>query len=1188
MKHRALSLVLSLLLLFTLLPLGARDAQAADGGYEYAVLGLPVVYITQSLESRSTKGSSHYGYWAQDMSTGSGNDHTVYAPFTGTIVDVFRKDGNSIIFESKNEVWFADGTHDYMNVEFTHITDADYNALGLYKGKEVRQGQPLYKEGTKLGDGSSSVGLHVHIECARGKYPGSRGSNTDKNGKPVYWYYGGESGRAAVLKNELEVYDALCLLDDNSLTGGAFPFSSTEVKKWYGFEYRPYLDDMGDPVRDSDGKLVYTDVRAFKTLSEVAQKVGAASASGGDSADHRSNSAGFCPADGSYDASEDRRISCSHSFGKDGICSRCGRYDISKDSVSFNSWESVKPRVYRVVSDGAPLRVAPYASGEVMEYLPAGTLVTIDAELQNRAGNTWYVTTNDNRYQVYPKNLATTLTGHYEEAFIYSENLVYDHDLVTLDSPRQQSFTGSNAVIASTVHKPAGAVGQSFGIRWSVDSEGSIFQRMDSTKIEKLSDPNSQKWMNSTSYPLSVDLNREAGLTLESGKTYTIELFVDVDDHRYYSAPVRLVGGTGDGSGFHGIDPQEEGGGSSEGSGGSTEGRPAPSGARLSVDRSSLPANKYVEYVTFNLSVQDSLVNTIVIRRADGSLETEANIGSGSVWQYSFDAPGTYTVYARCENSYGQVSTNTLTLTVTSDVSFRTGVSGLDGPIEDIALDACFSYTGKTGGYRSFGVILYDEDYRQIGSATDQDFPAEWRTDSRSNINAVFDIETELNVALAPAAVYRYRIFVDFVSGGMIYSEYCSFQTPGRKITVPENLVTNISALTETVGSYVTVSFAADGAEGFRVVVTAADGHVVEDNTFGLTTSWFFALDEPGTYSVFVQAFNAGGTTDGPTYTLVIRPRDVIWQAQAELIEATEDDASFWVSVNYEELVGRGDFGIELFNASGVLLGTATRIGFDDPDGRPHNAYQADEISVRQDLRLVLTPDTEYRYRPFLQIGDIRYSGQTGTFRTAASEPALANPFADVSENDWFYADVCRAYAEGLINGKSATNFAPRDKMTMAEALKLAACVRQLLIDGSVTLKNSSDGSPWYMSYYNYLNGLGLLQSPSIAYTDFRKPVTRGEMARIFFSAVPGSALRARNTIPTGSIPDVDTRNPDHLMFSTAVYALYQAGILAGSDAYGTFHPDRDIARSEVAAILVRLIDPTARVKAPARLGQQP
>ena len=43
------------------------------------------------------------------------------------------------------------------------------------------------------------------------------------------------------------------------------------------------------------------------------------------------------------------------------------------------------------------------------------------------------------------------------------------------------------------------------------------------------------------------------------------------------------------------------------------------------------------------------------------------------------------------------------------------------------------------------------------------------------------------------------------------------------------------------------------------------------------------------------------------------------------------------------------------------------------------------------------------------------------------------------------------------------------------------------------------------------------------------------------------------------------------------IYTFYRAGILTGSDKNGTFYPTNDIKRNEVAAILSRMYDKTAR-----------
>ncbi len=45
----------------------------------------------------------------------------------------------------------------------------------------------------------------------------------------------------------------------------------------------------------------------------------------------------------------------------------------------------------------------------------------------------------------------------------------------------------------------------------------------------------------------------------------------------------------------------------------------------------------------------------------------------------------------------------------------------------------------------------------------------------------------------------------------------------------------------------------------------------------------------------------------------------------------------------------------------------------------------------------------------------------------------------------------------------------------------------------------------------------------------------------------------------------------------TGILRLYRAGVLSGSDALGTFHPDRPISRAETAAIVSRVAQPGRR-----------
>lgn len=192
-------------------------------------------------------------------------------------------------------------------------------------------------------------------------------------------------------------------------------------------------------------------------------------------------------------------------------------------------------------------------------------------------------------------------------------------------------------------------------------------------------------------------------------------------------------------------------------------------------------------------------------------------------------------------------------------------------------------------------------------------------------------------------------------------------------------------------------------------------------------------------------------------------------------------------------------------------------------------------------------------------------------------------------ENAWYYESVTGAYAMGLIDGTAPDTYSPDSNMTVASAIKLSACMHQLCHDGKVTLTN---GSPyWYSSYYDYCRDNGIIPKTANAFepgynellASANVNITRAQYALLFSRALPASALPEVNNIPDDILPDVDMTMS---VFDQAIYTLYRAGIVNGTDAKGTFKPDSYIRCSEVAAILMRMMDPTARVGAPAMPGK--
>ncbi len=124
-----------------------------------------------------------------------------------------------------------------------------------------------------------------------------------------------------------------------------------------------------------------------------------------------------------------------------------------------------------------------------------------------------------------------------------------------------------------------------------------------------------------------------------------------------------------------------------------------------------------------------------------------------------------------------------------------------------------------------------------------------------------------------------------------------------------------------------------------------------------------------------------------------------------------------------------------------------------------------------------------------------------------------------------------------------------------------------------VVLSKSVTTSKWYDKYVDYATEKGILSAVTFTADDFDRNITRAELCTLFASSMPEEYFTPINDIK--GIPDVDRsdRNADVFL------ALYKAGILLGSDSEGTFNPDSDIKRSEVAAIINRVALPENRVK---------
>ena len=189
--------------------------------------------------------------------------------------------------------------------------------------------------------------------------------------------------------------------------------------------------------------------------------------------------------------------------------------------------------------------------------------------------------------------------------------------------------------------------------------------------------------------------------------------------------------------------------------------------------------------------------------------------------------------------------------------------------------------------------------------------------------------------------------------------------------------------------------------------------------------------------------------------------------------------------------------------------------------------------------------------------------------------PAI-NPlpeFPDVA-GTWCAAAVDVAYQVGLADGKSADFFDIRGPLTYAQITVITARFHDLLNGGDGILPEPSEVQKWYQPAVEYLtaNCKDATLQTLLHYLDLDSrradsPCIRRDFVWMLAAILPQEALTPINEIP--AVPD---------SISDHVREFYQAGILNGYDAYGSFREEDPLTRGAACAILARIIDPAQRL----------
>lgn len=165
---------------------------------------------------------------------------------------------------------------------------------------------------------------------------------------------------------------------------------------------------------------------------------------------------------------------------------------------------------------------------------------------------------------------------------------------------------------------------------------------------------------------------------------------------------------------------------------------------------------------------------------------------------------------------------------------------------------------------------------------------------------------------------------------------------------------------------------------------------------------------------------------------------------------------------------------------------------------------------------------------------------------------------------------VCQA---GLMQGRSDGSFNPSGELKGAHIVTICARLYDLLTGGDGVLPEPAEGQEWYAPAYESLaenlDYVGGMDALLINIHPDKYAIRRWRFADLLSQTLTAAdvTLPAINQISV--VPDF--RDP-------GVLSLYNAGILTGSDDFGSFRGSSELNRGQAAAILARLVDPAQRV----------
>ena len=187
-------------------------------------------------------------------------------------------------------------------------------------------------------------------------------------------------------------------------------------------------------------------------------------------------------------------------------------------------------------------------------------------------------------------------------------------------------------------------------------------------------------------------------------------------------------------------------------------------------------------------------------------------------------------------------------------------------------------------------------------------------------------------------------------------------------------------------------------------------------------------------------------------------------------------------------------------------------------------------------------------------------------------EPAPAEPFPDVDENDWFYDEVVYVYENGLMNGVENNQFAPN---TATNRAMLATILYRLAgepaVSGDLPFTDVAAGT-WYTDAVLWAAQNGIVNGLGENTFAPMNTLTREQLVTMLYRYAEAEGYDVSAAADLSGYPDAGKVQP---YAQEAMTWAVAEGIVEGMD--GNLNPAGHATRAQIATILMRFCEGVAK-----------